>query len=132
MLLLSRFSAPALPVEPHIAAAAYYDRQEALNDEHEAQQKRAYETLIKDFSASTPETWAKARTIGRTRTSPDELLSDAIYLHEDKSVLDAFKTLMCSEAAAELREAVASYYADKYPEDFDHNSDDGEKEFPHA
>lgn len=132
MLLLSRFSAPALPVEPHIAAAAYYDRQEALNDEHEAQQKRAYETLIKDFSASTPDTWAKARTIGRARTSPDELLSDAIYLHEDKSVLDAFKTLMCSEAAAELREAVASYYADKHPEDFDHNSDDGEKEFPHA
>ena len=132
MLLLSRFNAPALAVEPHIAAATYYDRQEELADEHEAQQSRAYETLLKEFNTSTPETWAKARTIGRARTSPDELLFDALSsAHEDKSVTSAFNALMCSEAAAELRKAVASFYADKYPEDFDHNSD-GEKEFPHA
>lgn len=132
MLLLSRFSAPALPVEPHIAAAAYYDRQEALNDEHEAQQKRAYQALRQALSKATPETWAKKQSIGGCRSTLDELLSDALYQHEDKSVINAFSVLMCSEAAAELREAVASFYADKYPEDFVDSDRGGKKEFPHA
>lgn len=120
------------PPEPHMDAAAHEDCLQAKADEHEAQQKRAHQALSQAFSKATPETWAKKQSIGGCRDSLDELLSDALYQHKDKGVLDAFKALMCSEAAAELREAVASYYADKYPEDFDHNSDDGEKEFPHA
>lgn len=119
MLLLSRFNAPALPVEPHIAAAAYYDRQQALNDEHEAQQKRAYANLARALETATPETWPKDRSIGRCRMSLDELLNDAVYQLEDKACMRAFYELLASPAAKELRDELATLYGDKCPEDFD-------------
>ena len=120
------------PPEPHMDAAAHQDWLDACEEAHEAQQKRAYQALSQAFFKATPETWAKKQSIGGCRESLDQLLSDALGLHEDKSVINAFNALMCSEAAAELREAVACYYADNYPEDFDHNSDDGEKECRHG
>lgn len=120
------------PPEPHMDAAAHQDWLDACEEAHEAQQKRAYQALSQAFATATPDTWAKKQSIGGCRESLDGLLSDALYLHEDKSVINAFNALMCSEAAAELREAVACYYADNYPEDFDHNSSEEEKGFPHA
>lgn len=119
------------PPEPHMDAAAHQDWLDECEEAHEAQQKRAYQALSQAFSKATPETWLKKQSIGGCRESLDGLLSDAIALHEDKSVVNAFTALMCSDAAAELREAVASYYADKYPEDFCNDSSE-EKGFPHA
>ena len=95
----------------------YLDRQEADEARFEFESKQAYENLlaaVNDQEAS----WMQYRSIGNCHSSPDELLGDCLYEHQDTKIIALYKKLMASEAAKELREAVAAFHADKFREEY--------------
>lgn len=108
--------AVADPVD--IDLGRYLDRQEAEEARFEHENQQAYENLL--AAVNDQETlWAQYRSIGNCWVSPDVLLCDCLYEHQNtQHIVDLYDKLMKSGAAKELREAVAAFHSDAFREDF--------------
>ena len=100
------------------AADAAEAAEEAEAEAAEAHKARALALLEKALAATTPDTWGADQQIGASWTSFDELLGDALYTHNVTPVIDAYNSLMCSPAAAELRAELAIFLSQEFPGDF--------------